>query len=260
MTKEELMNDIFIKETKNIELFQWSIVSSISSLLYSEYIKNMIKKDPPIDKVFVPKITMVKDILNPEGDFIKYLSTNLIDLIFNHDLIKKYIDLTEFNIFKEDKLEVMKDILDNLVVNNIIKRIPETIMIKFQLNNPKQQTFMESNELNLFNRKPINNEQYYYLIEECVLQYILFLPNIVKDAYSINDTSLKLSINSVLSITHRNAVCLIIINHSVIQNKTVFPLISFVTSTNATLLDNNSYLIETNKNNQLLLAILKWRK
>jgi hypothetical protein len=163
MTKEELMNDIFIKETKNIELFQWSIVSSISSLLYSEYIKNMVKKEFPIDKVFVPKITMVKDILNPEGDFIKYLSTNLIDRIFNHDLIKRYIDLPEFNIFKEDKLEVMKDIFDHLIINNIIKRIPETIMIKFQLNNPKQQTFMESNELNLFNRQPINNEQYYYL-------------------------------------------------------------------------------------------------
>jgi hypothetical protein len=258
MKIQELVDNTIKQHTKSIELFQWAIISSIASLFYSEYIKNMVKKEYPIDKVDVPKINTIKEYLNKDSDFIKYLSNNLIDKLCNHELIKKYINIPEFILFTEDKSEIMKYIFDLHIIPNIIKRIPETISMKFQLNNPAQQTFWESNELNIFNRLPINDDQYYYIIEECVLQFILYIDNIKKEEKIVDTESsfILLPYISILTINHENAICPIMINNNIIEKSSVFSLLSFVTSTTIELLNYDNYIIKTNRNNKLRITTL----
>lgn len=253
MNIHEIVKDAIKNHKQKIELTQWAIMSSISSLVYSEYLRRIVQKQVPVRILMVPSIKYVHELLNPDNQFMQLLSEKLIDGISKNNTFMKYADAPELVMFREDNIEIMKTIFDLYIIPNISRRIPETISKKFGLDDEKQQTFQENREADLFDRKPLNNDQLNYIIEETVLQLLSLLPTIKKDVeIPENNMSIQVGESDIISIDHENAICAILLNDNVITNESVIDLIKFVTSTNI-----ESMIVDVNGNKREIAAVKK---
>lgn len=264
----QLIKQAMKDHKQKIELIQWGIISGISSLIYSEYIKNIRQKQIPVRMVQIPSIKSVKRFLDPEFGFLQDLSYKFIDNIYNHKLFQKYHTAPEFILFNDENIEILKTIFDLYIIPNISRRIPEVIVRKFDLDNPKQQLFRESNEIDLFQGKLLNDEQYEFVVEESILQMLLLLPTMKKDIELIEDNSqIHLAEDEILTIGNEKAICPILLNDSIIRNESVIDLLKFVTSTEISYIGKEDeralkgdrqieYFIKTNPFNQICITRL----
>lgn len=233
MEFHKIIKDTIKEHSKKIELIQWAITAGIASLVYSEYIRNIRQKRVPTRIIFVPQIRRVQELLNPDGEFMNSLSESLIDNMRNHELFKQYKDAPELVLFNDDNIDTLKTIFDLYIIPNIYRSIPETISKKFDLQNPQQQLIRESNEIDIFDRKPIEQYQFDYIVEESLLQLLVMMPTVKKEV-TIPESNIKLhmSENEILSIGHQSAICNIYINKNIIENEEIIKLIKFVSNTN----------------------------
>lgn len=253
MNIHEIIKDAIKNHKQKIELTQWAIMSSISSLVYSEYLRGIVQKQVPVRIIMVPSIKYVHELLNPDNQFMQLLSEKLIDGISKNNTFMKYADAPELIMFQEDNIEIMKTIFDLYIIPNISRRIPETISKKFGLDDEKQQTFQENREADLFDRKPLNDDQLNYIIEETVLHLLTLLPTIRKDIeIPENNMSIQVGEDEIISIDHENAICAILLNDNIISNEAVIGLIKFVTSTNI-----EPMLVDINGNKKEIAAVKK---
>lgn len=238
MEFHKIIKDTIKEHSKKIELIQWAITSGIASLVYSEYIRNIRQKRVPTRIIFVPQIRRVQELLNPDGEFMNSLSESLIDNMRNHELFKQYKDAPELVLFNDDNIDTLKTIFDLYIIPNIFRSIPETISKKFDLQNPQQQLIRESNEIDIFDRKPIEQYQFDYIVEESLLQLLVMMPTVKKEVI-IPESNIKLhmSENEILSIGHQSAICNIYINKNIIENEEIIKLIKFVSNTNIKQID-----------------------
>ena len=231
--------DNFIKNNKSqIEIFQNSVIQSLASLIYSEYIKNIKQQRVPIQITWVPQINFVKDL------FKKYQSENL-------DVFNLFTD-------EENKMELMSYVLNLYIMPNAYYCIPNTICKKFDLLNTDNKTnnFRESVDLDLFNRAPITDKQFDYIVEEILLNIILSIPSVKKKKqFPADNTEIFLVDDEILTIDHENAICPIHINENIIKNNEVFPLLSFVTNTNIS--DHNYQVSSMFKNEKMVMYDIK---
>ena len=231
MQIHQLVKNAIMEHKQKIELTQWAIISGISSLIYSEYIRRIKRKEVPVKMILVPAIKNVSELLRSDSSFMEKLSNELIDSIANHPLIQKYFDAPELIMFHEENIEIMKTIFDLYIIPNISRRIPETIAKKFGLNDDKQQTFHESWEIDLFNRHQITNDQIDFIIEETVLQLLMLLPTMKKEIEIPEENiNIKIAKDEILTIANENAICPIHFNSSIFKNSSVKELLSFVTN------------------------------
>lgn len=268
MAIHQLIKEVMTKHQKKIELFQWAVIGSISTLVYSEYISKMKQKQVPVKKIMIIPIKYVKEFLAEGSPFMDYLSNNLIDMIINNKEFIKYKHAPEFEIFNEENIEVLKTVFDLYITPNISRRIPESIYIKFNLGDESQQLFVEDNTIDLFNREPITEQQYQYIADECVLQMLWLIPTMVKHVEPVeNNQNILMTKDEVLIIDHQNALYPIYINEDIINNEDVIKLLEFVTSTKiieakygdsacAKGPDNTivKYEIESNPFNQIIIS------
>lgn len=244
---------MFIEGNKKaIETFQNAVIMSLSSLIYSEYIKNIKQQRFPIIMTWVPQITTVKELLKPESYLVKLLSESLIDKITERQLFQDYKDsIPELNIFNDenDNIELLKFTFDYYIMHNAFYNISNTISKKFDLNNPDNNTFRESRDLDLFNRIPITERQLDYIVDETILQWFVMLDSIKKRIdYPSDNTEVFLVEGEILSIDHTNAICPVMINDDIFNNEEVFPLLSFVTSTTISEHEHSvSYMFKNDK-------------
>lgn len=238
MEFHKIIKDTIKEHSKKIELIQWAITAGIASLVYSEYIRNIRQKRVPTRIIFVPQIRRVQELLNPDGEFMNSLSESLIDNMRNHELFKQYKDAPELVLFNDDNIDTMKTIFDLYIIPNIFRSIPETISKKFDLQNLQQQLIRESNEIDIFDRKPIQQYQFDYIVEESLLQLLVMMPTVKKEVI-IPESNIKLhmSENEILSIGHQSAICNIYINKNIIENEEIIKLIKFVSNTNIKQID-----------------------
>lgn len=238
MEFHKIIKDTIKEHSKKIELIQWAITSGIASLVYSEYMRNIRQKRVPTRIIFVPQIRRVQELLNPDGEFMNSLSESLIDNMRNHELFKQYKDAPELVLFNDDNIDTMKTIFDLYIIPNIFRSIPETISKKFDLQNTQQQLIRESNEIDIFDRKPIEQYQFDYIVEESLLQLLVMMPTVKKEV-TIPESNIKLhmSENEILSIGHQSAICNIYINKNIIENEEIIKLIKFVSNTNIKTID-----------------------
>lgn len=268
MQIHQMIKNTISQHKKKVELIQWAIISGVSSLIYSEYIRRIKQKSSPIRAVLVPEIRSIQEILNPESHFMKLLSDQLIDKMANHELINQYSNAPELILFNDDKIEILKTLFDLYIIPNIIRTIPETISRKFGLTDPKQQLIREDRDIDLFNRQVINEDQFQFVVDQCVLQLILLIPT-MKKSIEIPEDNCKIFMTKkeILTIGNENAICPIHFNDSIINNKSVIELLSFVTATNISKMDNKTvgvqknddiveYYISTNMFNQVGLVSL----
>ena len=257
--------DRVIKETiKNhkdgIELIQWAIISAVASLVYSEYIKNIRQKRTPVRMFQVPSIKSVNELLKRENQFMKLLSENLIEDLVKHDLLSEYIDAPELALFNRNDVEKLKIILDLYIIPNIRTQISRTIESKFSLNDPNQQVVRESREIDLFNRMPITDAQFGYIVDETVLQLLLLLPSMKKDV-ELPEQNINIRINNgmILTVGSGTAICPIHFDNRVLDNNEVMSLLSFVTNITANKINGAgeaSYIITSGVFNELSLTKL----
>ena len=231
MNIHRMIKDVMKNHKQKITVLQWAIISSVSSLVYSEYIARMKNKQIPTPLILVPTIHSVQELLAEDGQFMELLSERLIDGIITNELFIKYKDAPEFEIFKEENIEIIKTIVDVYIIPNISTSISNTISKKFDLNNPNQQTFRENRDIDLFNRKPINDGQMKYIIDQTVLQLLMLIPSIYKDVSFIeSNIRIDLAHEEIMTISNDNAITAIHFNKSIIENDDVIKLLLFVTS------------------------------
>ena len=77
---------------------------------------------------------------------------------------------------------------------------------------------METWEIDLFNREPINDEQIDFIIEETVLQLLMLLPTMKKEIEIPEENiNIKMSKDEILTIANENAICPIHFNSSIFK-------------------------------------------
>lgn len=269
MQIHKIMKEAVDQHKEKIELFQWAAISGASALIYSEYIRNIKQKVTPLKVTLVPEIRNVKDFLNQEGRFIWLLSTHLIDKMRENKLFRQFQNAPELILFTDEKIEILKTIFDLYIIPNIIRRIPETISMKFGLMNPKQQLIREDRDIVLFGRQPIYDDQFQFVVDQSVLQLLTLLPTI-KKSIDIPEDHMKIHMTEkeILTVGNENAICPIYFDTSIIENKSIMELLKFVTSTNIKDFNNENvaclkngsmvrYHVTTSPFNQVALTVLE---
>lgn len=247
MQIHQIIKNAMSQHKKKIELTQWAIISGVSSLVYSEYIRRIKQKSSPVRAILVPEIRVVQDLLNPEGHFINLLSENLIDRMVSHEMVKEYSIAPELVLFQEENIEVLKTLFDLYIIPNIVKKIPETIALKFGLDNSSQQMVRQDRDIELFERRPITDNQLQFVVDQSILQLLLLIPT-MKKTIEIPEDNCKIFMNKneILTIGNSNAICPIHINESIINNRSVIELLSFVTATNISKMENKTVGVQKN--------------
>lgn len=252
-----------MKERKNeIGLVERAIFNSVASLVYSEYLANIKRKQVPTFHLFIPAIKNVKELMAQDGQFFNVLSEKLIDRIAKNGRFIPYKDAPEFVLFNDDNIEIMKTILDLYILPNMEKRIPETIGMKFGLNNVNEPNpqIIEDSTLDLFSRQPINDRQMDYIIEETVLQLLSTIDSMNKDIQYIESNSsfyFQSDDKFALIVANRLAICNVIYNKWVLENESVAGTLNFVSSTAISGAAQDGYMMTTGPSNQCCIEMFK---
>ncbi len=239
MEIHRLVKEAILKHKKKIELTQWAVMSSVSSLVYSEYLSQIRQKQKPVSRIMVPAIRNVQELLLTDGPFMNLLSEHLIDAMITDPLFKRYSDAPELEMFTPDNVEIMKTIFDLYILENVNRRLPETIAHKFNLFDEKQQTFIEDRSLDLFQRQPITDEQFRYLAKETLLHLLILMPTMKMDhEYPESNMKIAMCDNEILTVENENALCPIHFDKEIIEEMpAVMKLLSFITDTSVTRCD-----------------------
>jgi len=233
MSIHKLVKDVITTHKNKVELIQWSIIAGISSLIYSEYIRNMKQKTIPVRSVHVPEIKTVINLLKTDGHVLNYLSENLIDSMRNNYLISKYIDAPELVLFSDENIEILKTIFDLYISPNISRRIPETLILKFSLNDETQKYFREDHTIDIFDRKDLSVEQFDFIANQSCLQLLMTMPTMKKNLILPEDNAkIHMTKSEILTIDNTNAICPIYLDDGILNSIGIMDLLSFVTSTN----------------------------
>jgi hypothetical protein len=256
MKKENIVESAIDENKSNVQIYQLAVVSSISTLVYSEYIKNIKRKYKPKIMYMVPTIRSVQELLLPKNKFMQKIINELIDKMLDNDLFKKYLNHPELELFNDDNIEVLKVLLEYYIIPNIFKTVPGAIRRKFNIGKEDNQLFIEDNEIDLFERKEITDRQFDYIVEEIVIKLILMIEseNIITD-HPENNTHIYLSDNQIITIANDSAIAPISLNKNIIENDSVIDLLKFVTNTSIDKLES-IYDITTGAFNQISVVTL----
>ena len=234
MSIHQIMKDTMKKHKAKIELIQWATISSIASLVYSDYIRSFRQRTKPVHLIQVPSMMNLKEFLKTDGPFMEKLSSDFIDQIMKTEYMTKYKDqLPELVLFQDDLIEIMKTIMDLYILPNVSRAIPNVIEKKFQLNQPSNRTFIQSNDINLFQRPDIEpDEMMGYLAEEFMMQLLMNVVTMERHTeYPEHNEVILLTKDEILTIDNGNAICPIHFNHVILDMENLMKLMCFVTNT-----------------------------
>lgn len=219
---------------KKVELFQWSAISGVSALIYSEYIRRIQRKTFPTPRAEVPTIHSVQEMLNStNSQLCDMLSRDMIDIMVKHPLMERFGSIPELILFKPDNVEVLKCIFDAYVLPKIGTVVAGSIAKKFNLQNDKQQEIVQNREIDMFDRKPFTAEHIEFIANETVLQLLMLVPSISRDSTNPVDLQhIHLKKNDIITINNINALTPIYLDHRLLCcDNSIMDLIKFVTST-----------------------------
>jgi hypothetical protein len=245
-----------------IELLQLAMTSSLAGLLYSEFIRNFKQVLRPVHKIFIPELKQVRDLVNPDSEFMINISDNIVDSIINNELFKEFSSIDDLSLFKPDNIEILKTVVDLYIIPNMARSIPAVIASKFSIGNDDNQFFIESNEIDLFRRESLGSNHFKYIVDETILNILSIIPKIEREiVYPDNnmDITLDKDDKTILTIGNDNAITLLHFNKQIFDNLEIMNLLSFVTSTSIGPKDNNKlpvtkYTVITNPYNQVMIS------
>lgn len=285
MQIHKLMKEAITEHKKKVELTQWAIISGITSLIYSEYIRRIQHKTVPVQCYMVPEIEAIKELLKSNSPMMERLSNDLIDSMVQNQRFWKYTVAPELILFREEKIEIMKTIFDLYITPNIQRRVPETIAMKFGLNGDViNQTIRQDRTIDLFDRKPFGDDQFKFIVNQCCLQLLVLLPTMKKNIDVPEDNmKIQMSEEEILMIGNENAICPIYFDAETIlsscppkrdydpssigkitdlnpqfTSQDLMELLQFVTSTQFSIFDNDGVAAQKEVGTSRELQIIKF--
>lgn len=237
------VRDTMRDRSEDLERIKLSIMSSIGTLIYSEFLRNFKQSTSSVGvTVEVPRIEEIRNILKPDGEFATLLTEKLIDDVAHKlttMLAHDYDKLPGALMFREENRDILKTIFTLHMMPEICRQIPALITQKFSLGRNK--VYVES-----YSGKPLmfdgnfKAESYLdFLSLESYLQFLLLLPGVRKEVtpYLNNHNNQDILFPAgddptlILSVSNQNAISIVHFHRDVIADNNVFPLLSFVTST-----------------------------
>ena len=247
----------FIELNKfGVERLQWAVMNSVASLVYTEYIRNIKKKEYPREHTLIPSIKTVESCLNMNGDLMKLLSNSLIKDLIEHHLVQMFDHnkVPDLKVLDMDNMEITQTLLEGYILPNVSRRIPETIGIKFQVGNPEVKGIMdESSEIDMF-KSGIHNFHYEYILEETALQLLAYImhPHINR-VDSVNGTAvIDVYNNQVLIISHPSEICEIHLSDNILSDVDIMGSIGSVIGVEVIypIREDDEYIGVISKNNK----------
>lgn len=247
----------FIKSNKfGVERLQWAVMNSVASLVYTEYIRNIRKKEYPREHTLIPSIKTVGSFLNMNGEIIKLLSDSLIKDLIEHNLVQMFDHnkVPDLKILDIDNIDITQTLLKGYILPNICRRIPETISIKFQIGNPEVKGIMdESPEIDIF-KSGIHDFHYEYILEETALQLLAYIihPHVTVVDNIDNTAVIDVFNNQVLIISHPSEICEIHLSHDILSNGDIMKSIGSVIGVEVKypIREDDEYIGVISKNNK----------
>ena len=233
MELDDKLKNFIISNKNSIEKFQWALINSISVLIYSEYIHCMKNKYVHTHKVHIPAIKSIYNILSPESTFMNMIKGRFVDGLLNNELLSKYLSISDLNIINDENVLYMKLVIGEYMIPNIFKRIPETISMKFGINDPTQNIMIEDSHIDIFKSIKLDSEDTLnFIIDEFVLCLLIFLDSIDKDIeFPESNSEIYVTGDEIIKIGNDHAICPVLINQSIMKYHKIYDLLLFVTST-----------------------------
>lgn len=250
--------DAFVNQyNTDLSIFQSSLVMSISSLIYSEYIHNFTERRNPTYRIFIPTTRNVGKFLEYGSTFDVAMNDHLVNMIDDKlktfSLYMPYRNLDIFSIMHDDEFT---HLLKNHFMPNAEKCIPAVIRMKFRLDQEDQHTFIEDHDKHLFNNNDFTYEafpDYYEFIADQLITNILLRHSLVTKTQSkTSNMGIIIDDKSILVIKHDNALAQINLDKPVCANKNPLELVKFVSTTGITE-SNDNYIVDTHHTNQIEL-------
>jgi len=259
MNIDDMVRNMMDKHKNELQLFQLAVLSGIGSLVYSEYIRRIEQKTRPVVITMIPELRVVTEILHPASTLMRSLSDHLIDNMIRHKLMLKYMNAPELVLFKNENIEVLKTIFDVNIIYFIMEIVREKIYRKFRPTGHLAPSIRENRDIELFYGKPLNENHMDYILEQTVLHLLVSLQSMKKSVMASNrDNCFVMASEDILVVDNDQAITPICFNHHIFHNRTVFELLSFVTSTDIREMRNEElrYLVSTSKSNKVKLVTL----
>ena len=92
MELDENIKSFVFKYTKYIEVFQWSVMASVSTLFYMEYVRCMKKSSAPGGKIHAPSISRLQNDISSYNTFMTMVKSKLIDSFMNDERLTIFKD------------------------------------------------------------------------------------------------------------------------------------------------------------------------
>ena len=244
------IQEILNKHHHEYEILQWSLMNSIGTLIYSEFLSKMKKVEKPVLHFNIPSIKAIQEVLNHEGVLMETIAKNLVKMIRQDKLFYAIDDL---GIFYPECEQDTNKVLLLYMLPNVERRIPESISLKFGLET-EQQTFREDRTIDLFNRQFDQQWMADYIIHETVLQLITFQAPSNVIITVANTSCVGMGDKEIISISNQNALAPILIDKSMLSSESI-NLIGFVTNTSFEE-DNDTTILTTSTNNKVIVMTL----
>lgn len=236
------IKEILETHKEEYQMLSFAFVNSVSTLIYTEFLRRMKRIEFPVPCVHVPRIAAVEELCNRRSPLMIRLSVELFETMQFHPKFDKIPQNFKDAIYDTNCSKV----LNGYLIPIIEKRLPEVIKHKFKLDTD-QQTFIEDNTIDLFNRIFGSDPQVNYVTSETVLQMVMQLSKPIE-----GPKELYMDSDCIISIDNDNAIAPIMIDLSIIENINIFNAISFVTNTVVESVNDSKY-IKTNPNNKVMV-------
>lgn len=260
MSIHKLIKEAMDKHKSKIELTQWAVISSIASMIYSDYIYHFSQKQYPSPHVLVPAISSVKHFLSENGRFTNMMRDKFFEKVMKNDMFTGYMTvLPELEMFHGNNIELMETIFDLYIIPNVTRHIPNVISKKFQLDSGSQ-VFRESVDIPVMNIDQNElDDHIQYVADEFVLQILMLCPTLQRETI-VPESNFEISVPSdtVLSINNEMAICPIHFTPNIWKSsQSLLSKIKFVTNTEIISSSDSEYTIRTNAFNQVTITTLE---
>lgn len=233
-----------------VETFQWTVIDTIASLVYPEYIRHITEKNMPTSRYLVPTIKSVAEIVKPESNIMTFVSSKLINGMRDNQwmTISGFCNMDEYQRFEDEKhRNMLQSVLDNYILPNVSRVIPTVIMKKFSIGIESNNGLMvEDYGIDIFENGIIDS-YYDYIIEEASLSLTTMIMDIDQSCVTGVD-KIELPSNAILSISNSNALCRTLFSKNIADDPSIMDLLS-ATVTKLISSSDDSFVMGTSNSN-----------
>lgn len=234
MSYHERVKEIIRHHSSKVSMVNLAVTSAVAGLMYSEYLRNFKKTIRPTLKVRVPETAEVSKLLEIGSEFANEMADTMIDRMVDNHLLGERLTVPELFLFTDEYRDILKTIFEIYIIPNVSRYVPSVLRQKFGLDDPSVQTFVESSELDLFDRSFPREHHHRFIADEAVLHLLITLPELSELTECDSNLSVDLPAldEEFLSIGNQNAISMIHVNRQIIDNGPMLELLSFVTDSN----------------------------